>query len=156
MSAEESDPSQDPPRKALSPALWISFIPAWVAITVIVIMGLAVHAWLAVLGCLGLLILGLVPLTTLTEMAEVELARGTSAGRFLPRSLILAGTFIGCLLGAIAIAIAGALAPAPFMWILVQVVGIAPAAITATILTVRSHRLPIKPYSGPFIAIKWR
>lgn len=143
-----------PGRRALTPALWISVVPAFVAIFAIVNIGIAFHTSFAVLGWFGLLLLGLIPSITLTEMAEVELTRGTSVGRFFPRSLTLAGTFICSLLGASVIAFTIASIPTPLIWIILQVVATAPAATIATILMVRSHRLPIEPYTGPLVVFK--
>lgn len=44
---------------------------------------------------------------------------------------------------------AAALVQALLVWIGLLVVGTTPAALTAAILTTRSHALPIEPYSGP-------
>jgi hypothetical protein len=137
--------SSVPPPKFLSPATWISILPAFVAITVIVVMGAVTHASIAALGCGLLTIFGLAPMIGLIEAAKAESARGASGSHFIPRLLFLGGTFICCLLGTWVIAFAAGFGPSPLLWILVQTFGIAPATITAAILTGHSHRLPIGP-----------
>lgn len=138
----------------MSRALWISFTPVLVAITGFVILDFLVQTSLATLGFLGFLVVGFASLLVLTEMAQGELDRGSSVGHYIPRALVIAITFFGVLVGTSALAIA--LFSAPFEWILLHVVGTAPAAVVAVILTVHSHRLPIEPYEGPWFEVKWR
>jgi len=138
----------------MTPALWISFIPALVSITGFAFLGFAMQMSLAALAFLGLLLFGLVPLLALTEMAEAELARGTSVGHYALRTLVIVVTFVVFLSGASVLAVS--LLSIPIGWVLLYLVGSMPATLTTVILNFRSHRLPRDPYTGPLIEIKWR
>lgn len=146
--------SNEQPRVAMTPALWISFIPALIAITGIVLSGFIVGPTIAVVGFFGLVLVGIFPSLVLIEMAQAELARGTSVGHFRRRWLVIAACFVGSLVGALALG--AGLFPTGFVWVALLVVGTIPASVVAAILTVRSQRLRCEPYSGPLFEIKPR
>lgn len=120
--------------------MWISVLPLFAAGAVVAIASVAFHTSFEVVIWGGLLIVGVAPSIALINLAETELARGTSGHRFTFRSLVLACSFIGCIL--VAVACAFNIGSMPALWILCQMVGTAPAAVVAAILTARAHQLP--------------
>jgi hypothetical protein len=144
------------PRNPVTRAIALSALPAFVALTALVVVSVVFHTGLLALAWLGLLLLGFIPEIALIEMAEAELARGRSAGHFRSRSVVLAASFFVALLAAIALAFTAALTPAPAVWVALQVIGTVPATAMAAVFTSRSHRLPTEPYTGPAFTFRRR